>query len=141
VERFIRTIFGKIQRYLTHNNTKKFVDKLKYFESLYNHSYHRSIKMAPCEVNKNNEVEVYNNLYPEKTENYTLPKFKRGDPVLVARKKKPFEKGYSTNYFNEVYFVVKVRGTTPRVYSLIDRKGTPILGGFYAQQLLKVNHS
>jgi len=141
IERFIRTLFGKIQRYLTHNNTKKFVDKLSFFERLYNHSYHRSIKMAPCEVNLDNQAEVYANLYPEKTINYSPPKFKVGDHVLVARKKKTFEKGYTANYYDAIFTVVQMRPTIPRVYILTDAEDDPILGEFYEQQLLKVDHS
>ena len=141
IERFIRTLFGKIQRYLTHNNTKKFLDKLSLFERLYNHSYHRSIKMAPCEVNLSNQAEVYANLYPEKTINYSPPKFKVGDHVLVARKKKAFEKGYTTNYYDAIYNEVQMRPTIPRVYILTGAEDDPILGEFYEQQLLKVNHS
>jgi hypothetical protein len=117
VERFIRTLFGIIQRYMT-NKTKKFVDKLAEFERLYNNFYHRSIKMAPLQVSKANEMEVYNNLYPAVTMDYTRPKFKIGDHVLSARTKKTFEKGYTANYHDEIYKIVKVRETVSRVYEL-----------------------
>jgi hypothetical protein len=78
---------------MTHNRTKKFVDKLPEFERLYNNSYDRSIKMTPLQVSKANEREVYNNLYSVVTMDYTRPKFKLDDHVLVARTKKAFEKG------------------------------------------------
>lgn len=141
IERFIRTIFGKIQRYMTHNKTRKFVDKLTDFENLYNNSYHRSIKMTPNSVNKENEDTVRKNLYPELVTDYKPPKFKVGNHVLVARTKKIFEKGYAANYFEEVYKIVKIRETNPRVYILEALDGTPILGSFYAEQLSKVYHS
>jgi transposase InsO family protein len=94
IERFIRTLFGKIERSLTLNKTRKFVDKLPDFEKIYN-SYHRSIKMAPIQVTKENEKQAFANLYPDTVPmDYTRPKFKIGDKVLAAKTKKTFEKGY-----------------------------------------------
>src|SRR5882757_7612561 len=118
IERFIRTLFQKIQRYMTHNNTRRFVNKLDDFERLYNNSYHRSIKMAPSEVTKENEQEVYNNIYPIVAMDYTPPKLKICDTVLLARNKKTFEKGYTKNYLDDVYIVAKVVETIPRTYKL-----------------------
>jgi len=141
IERFIRTLFQKIQRYMTHNNTRRFVNKLDDFERLYNNSYHRSIKMAPSEVTKENEQEVYNNIYPSVTMDYTPPKLKLCDTVLIARNKKTFEKGYTKNYLDDVYIVAKVVETIPRTYKLQSLKGKPVLGSFYEQQLVKVNHT
>ena len=140
IERFIRTIFGAIARYLTHNKTRKFVHKLQFFEQNYNNTYHRSIKMAPIQVNKANEQNVYKALYPLQTIKYKKPKFAIGDNVLVARHKKRFEKGYTANFFEEVYVIVKVNFTVPFTYKLQDLKGVDILGSFYEEQLQKVNH-
>jgi hypothetical protein len=141
VERFIRTIFGKIQRYVTHNKTRKFVDKLQYFEDLYNNSYHRSIRMAPSQVTAANQEQVHLNLYArDKPMDYTPSKFKIGDTVLVAKRKLVFEKGYKQNYVKTPVNVVKVRETDPRVYILAEMNGSPIKGSFYAEQLVKINH-
>ena len=142
IERFIRTIFGKIQRYLTHNNTRKFVDKLEYFENLYNNSYHRMIKMRPIEVCEKNSEQVHDNLYLNVVPtDYKKPKFFIGDKVLVARRKTVFQKGYKQNYLPEVFKIKSIRQTTPNVYSLVDKNDTPIKETFYAEQLVKVDHS
>jgi transposase InsO family protein len=106
IERFIRTLFGKISRYLTKMKTRRFVHKLRYFERLYNKSYHRSIKMSPQEVTTENESEVRRNLYAyDVPPMYKEPSFKVGDACLVAKRKKTFEKGYGQNYINEVFFI------------------------------------
>jgi hypothetical protein len=98
--------------------------------------------MTPMQVTKENEKEVYNNLYPMVTMDYTRPKYKINDHVLVARTKKTFEKGYTANYHDEVYKIVKVRETLPRVYKLETLDGkTSIFGSFYEQQLVKVDYS
>jgi hypothetical protein len=94
IERFIRTLFGKIQRYLTRNNTRKFIDKLQHFENLYNNSYHRTIGMSPNQVSTENQAQVYKYMYGrDKPLDYKPSKFKVGDTVLVAKRKTVFEKG------------------------------------------------
>jgi len=139
IERFIRTLFEKIQRYLTHNNTRKFVDKLPYFEDLYNNSYHRSIRMSPNQVTKDNESQVYENLYSHnKPVDYKPSKLNVGDKVLRAKIKTVFEKGYKQNYEKEVYTILKVIHTIPRIYRLADSKGKEVSGTFYQQQLLQL---
>ena len=140
IERFIRTIFGKIQRYMTHKNTRKFVKKLPQFEDSYNSSYHRSIGMSPNEVNKQNEEIVYENLYNKKfPPMFKKPKFKVGDKCLVAKRKTVFEKGYAQNYFDEVFYIKEIRDTVPHVYVLQDVEGEEVQGTFYEQQLKNVN--
>jgi Integrase core domain len=136
-ERFIRTFMTKVERYKTHNKTRKFIDKLKDFEWLYNNSYHRSIKMRPSEVTKENEDQVRGNLYDD-VETIPIPSFKSGDRVLVRRRKKVFEKGYSHNYLPEVFKVSYAKVTNPCVYVLKDLKGNEITGVFYEQDLLKL---
>jgi hypothetical protein len=139
IERFIRTLFSKIQRYLTHNKTRKFVDKLPDFEKLYNNSYHRSIKMTPAQVNPSNEAQVYQNLYGnEKPVIYKPPRYKIGDSVLVAKRKTVFEKGYKKNYLDETFKIVGIKHTIPRVYTLEDKDERPVKESFYEQQLSKV---
>lgn len=63
VERVNRTLKSKMFRYFTQNNTRKYIDILPDLVSSYNNSYHRSIKMAPNNVNKENENQVFKNLY------------------------------------------------------------------------------
>lgn len=56
----------------------KYIDILSNLVKGYNRSYHRSIKMRPVEVTKDNEDRVWRTLYPSitKTTNF---KFNVGD--------------------------------------------------------------
>ncbi|KAJ8037998.1 hypothetical protein HOLleu_18959 [Holothuria leucospilota] len=65
-------------KYFTYRNTLKYIDILPNLIKGYNHSYHRSIKMRPVEVTKDNEDRVWRTLYPSitKTTNF---KFNVGD--------------------------------------------------------------
>ena len=65
VERFNRTLKQRMYRYFTTNNTLNFVPVLQSLVKGYN-TYHRSIKIAPCQVTEANSSEVYANLYKNK---------------------------------------------------------------------------
>ncbi|CAK1585707.1 unnamed protein product [Parnassius mnemosyne] len=58
VERFQRTLKMKMWRYFTHNNTYRYIDVLQDLIYSYNHSFHSSIKMCPCDLNSNNIMYV-----------------------------------------------------------------------------------
>ena len=51
VERFNRTLKGKMWKYFTAKNTLKYIDVLQKLMYSYNHSRHRSIGMKPADVN------------------------------------------------------------------------------------------
>ena len=55
VERFNRTLKGKIWKYFTANNTSKYTDILQKLVKSFNSFRHRSIGMRPVDVNKKNE--------------------------------------------------------------------------------------
>ena len=62
IERWIRTLHGRISRYKNAFNTNRFIDILDQLVAGYNKSFHSSITMTPYSVNKDNEYDVYNNL-------------------------------------------------------------------------------
>jgi hypothetical protein len=63
VERFNRTLKGKMFKYFTANGTRRYLEELPNFLKSYNNSKHRTIKMAPSEVNERNEKLVFKNIY------------------------------------------------------------------------------
>jgi integrase-like protein len=138
VERFIRTIFGKISRYLSHHKTRKFIDKLSDFEWQYNNSFHRSIGMKPSEVDHENQNQVFKKLYGNPPPLYKKSPFKVGDKCLVAKRKTTFEKGYTQNYLDEIFYIKRVLSTTPTSFILQDQDNTELKGSFYVEQLLKL---
>ena len=93
IERFNRTIKEKMFKYFSANNTRKFVDVLDLLVDQYNNTIHSSIKMTPKEAScKENENEVWRNLYPEFGGKTLAPKFSIGDHVRITKKNKTFHK-------------------------------------------------
>ena len=80
-------------KYFSANNTRKYVDVLDVLVDQYNNTIHSSIKMTPKEASrKENENEVWRNLYPEFCVNTLTPKLAIGDHVRITKKRKHFSK-------------------------------------------------
>ena len=138
VERFQRTLKGRMWRYFTRQKTRRYVDILPDLVYAYNHSYHRSIKRAPAEVNSSNVLEVWKTLYDKKI-SLKKPKFKDGDRVRISKAKRTFEKGYLPNWTREIFKVSRlIQESVPYRYKVKDFNGEELEGTFYESELQKV---
>ena len=105
----------------------------------YNNTTHSSIKMTPVEASKKkNELTVWRNLYPDRLKiNGLTPKFSIGDEVRITKKKKVFEKGYTTRWTEEIFTITEIQNTNPVTYKIADLQGEEIKGTFYEEELQK----
>ena len=122
-ERMIQTLKGRIEKYLWQNKTKRYIDVLQSIVDNYNKTHHRSIGMAPVEVNRSNTEQVFKKLYKD----YALqsdPRLRVGDKVRIARLKTIFEKGYTRRWSLELYSIIsaKSRGGID-TYKVADQYG------------------
>ena len=75
-------------KYFSANNTRKCVDVLDLLVDQYNNTIHSSIKMSPKEASgKENENNVWRNLYPDFGGKTLAPKFSIGDNVRITKNK------------------------------------------------------
>ena len=141
VERWIRTMKERMWKYFTDNNTSVYIDILPDLVEDYNNTRHSSIKMTPVEVSKKkNELTVWRNLYPDRLKNIDInPKFSIGDKVRISKKKKTFEKGYTTRWTEEIFTITKINRTSPVTYKIADLNGEEIEGSFYEPELQKTS--
>ena len=142
VERWNRTIKRNIWKYFSANNTMKYIDIPPNLIKKYNNTYHRSIKCTPAFARApSNYQHGYDALYNRREDNDVDAKlkFKIGDRVRILKKKKTFEKGFTTNWTKELFIVSGVRLTKPVIYNIKGLKGETIEGAFYQQQLPKAN--
>ena len=114
VERFNRTLKTRMWKYMSANNTYRYIDVLDELLRKYNSSYHRSIRS-----DKRNESAVWNHLYGDVVAPIK-PKLKVGDRVRISKKKTIFEKGYTPNWTEEVFEITHVQDTTPVTYKIKD---------------------
>ena len=140
VERWNRTMKEKMWKYFTANSTRVYIDVLDKLVQQHNSTKHASIKMTPTEASKKkNENSVWRNLYGSMTQTRAQPKFSVGDRVRITKKKKTFEKGYTSRWTEEVFTVSQIQHTTPVTYKITDYNGEEIQGTFYEQELQKTN--
>ena len=144
IERFIRTLRGRIARYKSAYNTNRYIDKLAIIVTGYNNTVHRSIQMTPNMVNKTNEREVYNNLYQGKLEIYTKKpfKFKIRQAVRLSGAKHLFSKESYERWSREI-FKISQRFRNPQnfnVYEVEDCAGEVLQGRFREPELTMVNN-
>lgn len=137
VERFNRTLKTKMWKYFTAKNTYNYVSVLQKLLSSYNNTYHSSIKISPIDVNKENESDVwftlYGNLSPPSKCSYQV-----GDIVRISKHKLTFEKGYTSNWSEELFKITECVKRSPAVYRITDLLGESIEGSFYPQEIQKV---
>ena len=136
VERFNRTLKERLFKEYVKQNTNVWIDLLDDVVRDYNDSKHRTIGMKPIDVNKKTEGLVLERLETIK-QSIFKPKFKVGDIVRISKNKKIFDKGYTGNWTEEVFRVVKRKNTTPFVYVLEDTLGDRVLGTFYEYEIKK----
>ena len=140
VERFNRTLKGRMWRYFDHANSIRYLDVLADLVKSYNNSFHRSIRMPPVLVTDFNAQDVWRTLYGKdigKWRNVRF-RFKVGDQVRLMKIKKTFEKGYMPNWTEEVFTITQRLRRIPPVYRVKEYDGTELKGTFYEDQLQKV---
>ena len=148
-ERFVKTIKGKMWKYMTENKTKKIIDVLDDLVNEYNNTEHSTIKMTPTEASKwENEEKVFNTAFnvdkeekeKEIKEEMTKNKFVVGDRVRITRKKKEGAKGYEANWSDEIFKIREIKKTNPLTFLLSDAKDHHIIGPFYKQEIQKTEY-
>nr|XP_061782412.1 uncharacterized protein LOC133574295 isoform X3 [Nerophis lumbriciformis] len=141
VERFNRTLKGRMWRYFTANNTRRYLDVLQDLLKSYNQGYHSSIKMKPDDVTLENTPQVFENLYGSTTVFKHKYKFAAGDTVRISKVRGVFDKKYEQSFTNEVFTITRRLPRSPPAYKLKDFDGEIIEGSFYEAELQKVKES
>ena len=146
-ERAIKTIKSKLARYMTKNQTHRWIDILEVMTKSYNHTFHRSLKKAPINVKPEDQAIIWQMHYdpiPKKKYHKTssIPtkfSFKIGDKVRISHLRRAFQREYDERWTME-YFIVSERGIKQGIpfYRLQDLEGDDIKGKFYANEISKI---
>jgi hypothetical protein len=139
VERFNRTLKTKMWKHFNLLGTYKWLNVLQSLVDEYNNTKHRTIKMTPNEVNKENEDRLLQTVYKYE-KRLESNKFNIGDSVRISKYKHAFEKGYTPNWTTEIFKIACVQRTQPLTYLLNDYQNKKIEGAFYEQELQKVKN-
>jgi hypothetical protein len=139
-ERFNRTLKERMWRRFTAENTRNWIDMLDDLLSKYNNSYHNTIRMRPVDASKKeNESDVWENLFKDDEQHKKSSKFKIGETVRISRIKGIFEHGFLPNWSEQIYKIHKVNNSSPVTYILKDLQNEIIEGSFYNEELQKTS--
>lgn len=136
VERFNRTLRGRLHRLFTHRGSYKYIDVLDKILNAYNNSFHRSIGLSPNQVTPELEPLIFKRLY--NFHPVTKYAFDIGDQVRITKERKTFEQAYIPNWSNEVFTIYKRYPTSPPTFIIKDLSDEVIKGRFYSHELQKV---
>src|SRR5579871_5581966 len=137
VERLNRTLKTKVKKSFTALQNEKYIDKLDQFVNAYNNSYHRSIGMAPSQVQKKYENKIWVKLYGHGVA-ITNSKFNQNDRVRVSKLKGTFEKGYTPNWSGEHFYIDGEVAHPKKVFKLRDYAGVEVKGTWYPEEIQKI---
>lgn len=136
-ERFIKTLKSRIYRYFSYKQNYRYIDVLQDIVKAYNASKHSALGIAPKNVTKQNEREVWWKLYwPKKEYAKQYYKFKVGDKVRISYLKKQFMRAYDQTFTGEIFIITSrfKRNGIP-IYHLKDYNDQIVFGTFYQQEL------
>ena len=137
VERAIRTIKSRLQRYFHKHKTNKWVDIIQQFVKNYNNTPHRSHGLKPLEVSDENREKVYKKLYP-RMKLTTVCKFKKGDKVRHLLEKTLFQKGYTQTWTEEVFSISEVRQSNLVCWYILENQSKERVSGIWYYYQLKL---
>ena len=145
-ERLIGTFKRKLGMYMTHYNTRRWVEALNDF--VYNYNYntiHSSTKLKPYEASqKDNEHKVFFKLYGKKMEP-RKPKYIIGDKIRIYKWNPLFTKSFRPNFSEEIFEISEVVKTSngnytkPVTYRIKDYNEEPVKGTFYENEIVRFN--
>ena len=138
IERFNRSLRELMMKKFVKDNNTVWYNILPKLIKTYNNRYHSTIKMAPIEVNKNNEKYIKENIY---TYNKTIknPKFKINDLVRISLKRRDLFDKPSANikWSEELFKIHSINKSNVVTYKIKDLNDGIIEGIFYERELLK----
>ena len=146
-ERVIQTLKRRIYRYLTENNTQRYIDILPDLVRGYNHTRHSSLMATPVDIhslekNSARVRELFNHLYKTgNTKTKSLQALNVGDTVRITLESRDgvFAKGYRTVNSEELFKIHRIdKSQRPIVYFLVDLTGEVLTGAFYREELIRV---
>ena len=112
------------------NNNTIWIKNLDKLVKEYNNSYHRTIKMKPIDASKKSNENIVRKNYNFEITN-KKQKFSIGDKVRISILKNTFEKGYTSNWSEQVYIIDDIKSSNVHYYYLKDLNGNKIDGMFY----------
>ena len=142
IERFNRSLRELMMKEFVENNNTIWYNILPKLIKIYNNRHHSTIKMAPIEVNKNNEKYIKENIYTY-IKTSKNPKFKINDLVRISLKRRDIFDKPSGNikWTEELFKIYSINRSNVITYKIKDLNDNIIEGIFYEKELQKTENT
>lgn len=109
-ERFIKTMKHRLYKWFSEKNNLRWIGVLPKILKAMNGTVNKATGMTPNSVNPENSGKLWDKLYRKYLfqDNNAIrksPKFREGNDVRLAKKRKTFEKGYKANFTGNFYSI------------------------------------
>ena len=143
VERFNRTLRGKMFRYFTHKGSYYYLDVLPKLVNSYNNTVHSAIKMTPNDASACRSQDLFRRLYGYGSKRDMLAgqlglhgkMLGVGTTVRIKYHENLMDKGYYPSWTDEVFTIAKAIKAERPMYILKDHEGEVIEGRFYREEI------
>lgn len=145
-ERVIRTLKSKLYKVFYVRGSYKYTDVIQDIVESYNNSVHRSLGVAPNQVNDSNQFDIYKQYYLSHVHGPPKPyKYKVGQYVRLAVKRELLDdRGFKRAFTEEVFRIYHRRNhhktgyLTEPIYFLKDLNENEILPAAYEYELTPI---
>ena len=143
IERFNRTLQQLIYKFMTENETNRFIDNLETLVNTYNNRLHRMIQTSPFKAETDGDSALNINILASKNREKIKkqkPKYQVNSYVRIAKQKTKFSRGYDEQAQREIFRIWKidVSKRIPLYHLETYDKSEKLQGGFYAYELTPV---
>jgi len=143
IERFNRTLQQLIYKFMTENETNRFIDNLETLVNTYNNRLHRMIQTSPFKAETDGDSALKINILASKNREKIKkqkPKYQVNSYVRIAKQKTKFSRGYDEQAQREIFRIWKidVSKRIPLYHLETYDKSEKLQGGFYAYELTPV---
>ena len=97
----------------------------------YNNSKYQTIQMSPSDVTTDDELDLLRDMHNIQIPREPKQSFRLGDSVRIAMTRRPFKKGYTGQWSEELFVVPEKLRTIPTTYMVKDLVDEQIDGTFY----------
>lgn len=136
----IRTLRENFNRRAAYLHRFIWIDYLSILVKRLNNTVSSVTGYKPSAVGPNEDTIIYHKIHDPNVDYVgKKPKFNLGDVVRISRKRNVFEKGTSSTFTKETFYIDKAKVVNDiNVYYLTDMKNEPVIGAFYEPELVRV---
>lgn len=139
VDRFTRTVKDRIERYFTESKNVRWIDIFPKLIQGYNESVHKTLKIAPNDVEEDNINQLRRDAVKRGMKAETkFNSLKINDAVRVLKNAKTFEKGVVAKWSSALYTIVSKSGYS---FGVVNKENPQETRTYLHYQLQKVPES